>query len=138
MIDERWAQAARTLKGEADFWSLRIVDETIDDHEVRDDVAQPLRTVRDRGAMLIAYVGAGAGYAATANLSACQGERGALADRSPRDRASGDERQLCLAERRTCLAEPARLARAAGARVRGGQYRPAHRRTHRRRADYAH
>jgi hypothetical protein len=54
MIDERWAQAARTLKSEADFWSLRIVDETIDDHEVRDDVAQPLRTVRDRGAMLIA------------------------------------------------------------------------------------
>jgi predicted Zn-dependent protease len=70
MIDERWAQAARTLHSAADFWSLRIVDERIDDHEVRNDVAQPLRTVRDRGAMLIAWVGAGAGYAATANLSA--------------------------------------------------------------------
>lgn len=70
MIDERWAQAARTLKSGADFWSLRIVDETIDDHEVRNDIAQPLRTVRDRGAMLIAWVGSGAGYAATGNLSA--------------------------------------------------------------------
>ena len=70
MIDERGAQAARTLKSDADFWSLRIVDETIDDHEVRNDVAQPLRTVRDRGAMLVAYAGAGAGYAATASLSA--------------------------------------------------------------------
>jgi predicted Zn-dependent protease len=70
MIDERWVQAARTLRSAADFWSLRIVDEQIDDHEVRNDVAQPLRTVRDRGAMLIAWVGAGAGYAATANLSA--------------------------------------------------------------------
>ncbi|MDR6410563.1 TldD/PmbA family protein [Paraburkholderia terricola] len=70
MIDERWAQAARTLKSRAAFWSLRIVDEQIDDHEIRNDVAQPLRSVRDRGAMLIAWVGAGAGYAATANLSA--------------------------------------------------------------------
>ena len=70
MIDERWAQAARTLKSRAAFWSLRIVDEQIDDHEIRNDVAQPLRTVRDRGAMLIAWMGAGAGYAATANLSA--------------------------------------------------------------------
>ncbi|WGS51189.1 TldD/PmbA family protein [Paraburkholderia sp. D15] len=70
MIDERWAQAARTLTSRAAFWSLRIVDEQIDDHEIRNDIAQPLRTVRDRGAMLIAWVGAGAGYAATANLSA--------------------------------------------------------------------
>jgi predicted Zn-dependent protease len=70
MIDECWVQAARSLTSRAGFWSLRIVDERIDDHEVRNDVAQPLRTVRDRGAMLIAWVGAGAGYAATANLSA--------------------------------------------------------------------
>ena len=70
MIDERWAQAARALHSEADFWSLRVVDEQIEDHEVRNDVAQPLTTLRDRGAMLTAWVGAGAGYAATANLSA--------------------------------------------------------------------
>ncbi|MEA3084521.1 MAG: hypothetical protein QOC89_2218 [Paraburkholderia sp.] len=70
MIDERWAQAARSLTSRAAFWSLRIVDEQVDDHEVRNDIAQPMRTVRDRGAMLTAWVGAGAGYAATANLSA--------------------------------------------------------------------
>jgi predicted Zn-dependent protease len=88
MIDERWAQAARTLKSDADFWSLRIVDETIDDHEVRNDVTQPLRTVRDRGAMLIAYVGAGAGYAASANLSAA-GLQAALDIATARAKASG-------------------------------------------------
>jgi predicted Zn-dependent protease len=88
MIDERWAQAARTLKSDADFWSLRIVDETIDDHEVRNDVVQPLRTVRDRGAMLIAYVGAGAGYAASANLSAA-GLQAALDIATARAQASG-------------------------------------------------
>jgi predicted Zn-dependent protease len=87
MIDERWTQAARTLKSGADFWSLRIVDETIDDHEVRNDVAQPLRTVRDRGAMLIAWVGSGAGYAATANLSAA-GLQAALEVATARAKAS--------------------------------------------------
>jgi predicted Zn-dependent protease len=89
MIDERWAHAARALKSDADFWSLRIVDETIDDHEVRNDVAQPLRTVRDRGAMLIAYVGAGAGYAASANLSAA-GLQAALDIATARAHASGE------------------------------------------------
>ncbi|MGA7779067.1 MAG: TldD/PmbA family protein [Paraburkholderia sp.] len=88
MIDERWAQAARTLKSGADFWSLRIVDETIDDHEVRNDIAQPLRTVRDRGAMLIAWVGSGAGYAATGNLSAA-GLQAALDVATARAKASG-------------------------------------------------
>ncbi|WP_322012525.1 TldD/PmbA family protein [Paraburkholderia sp. J12] len=70
MIDERWASAAQALRSGADFWSLRVVDEQIDDHEVRNDVVQPLRTVHERGAMLTAWAGAGAGYAATADLSA--------------------------------------------------------------------
>ncbi|TCK33546.1 putative Zn-dependent protease [Paraburkholderia sp. BL8N3] len=87
MIDERWAQAASTLRSEADFWSLRIVDEQIDDHEVRNDIAQPLSTVRDRGGMLIAWVDAGAGYAATANLSPA-GLQAALDLATARARAS--------------------------------------------------
>ncbi|WP_028220793.1 TldD/PmbA family protein [Paraburkholderia oxyphila] len=70
MIDERWAQAARTLKSGADFWSLRIVDEQIENHAVRNDVVQPLHAVHERGAMVTAWAGAGAGYAATADLSA--------------------------------------------------------------------
>ncbi|AEA65372.1 TldD/PmbA family protein [Burkholderia gladioli] len=69
MIDERWAEAARGLRGDADFWSLRIVDERTDEHEVRNDVAQPLKRTLDRGAMLTAWCGAGAGYAATPDLS---------------------------------------------------------------------
>jgi len=70
MIDERWAKAAQSLKSRADFWSLRVVDEHIEDHEVRNDVVQPLQAVHERGAMLTAWSGAGAGYAATADLSA--------------------------------------------------------------------
>jgi predicted Zn-dependent protease len=70
MIDERWGEAAQTLKSAADFWSLRVVDEHIENHAVRNDVAQPLHTMRERGAMVTAWSGAGAGYAATADLSA--------------------------------------------------------------------
>ncbi|MFW2399037.1 PmbA/TldA family metallopeptidase, partial [Burkholderia pseudomallei] len=69
MIDERWARAARELRCDAGFWSLRVVDERVDEHAVRNDVAQPLSSARDRGAMLVAWCGAGAGYAATADLS---------------------------------------------------------------------
>ena len=49
MIDEnrapgaRAVQAAQGLRSDADFWSLRIVDETIDEHAVRNDVAQLFR-----------------------------------------------------------------------------------------------
>ena len=59
-----------TLASAADFYSVRFVDERTDDHQVRNDVAQPLRRVRDRGAMLTAWRGAGAGYAATPDVSA--------------------------------------------------------------------
>lgn len=89
MIDERWAQAAGKLHSHADFWSLRVVDERIEDHEVRDDVVQPLRTSRDRGAMLTAWVGAGAGYAATADLSPA-GLQAALERASERARAAAE------------------------------------------------
>jgi predicted Zn-dependent protease len=87
MIDERWADAARGLRSEADFWSLRVVDEQIDEHAVRNDIAQPLSSVRDRGAMLIAWAGAGAGYAATVNLSAA-GLQAALDVATARAKAS--------------------------------------------------
>jgi predicted Zn-dependent protease len=62
--------AARTLHTHADFWSLRIVEERIQTHEIRNDIAQPQRMEQDVGAMLTAWVGAGAGYAATGDLSA--------------------------------------------------------------------
>ncbi len=70
MMEERWTLAARVLRSAADFWSVRFVDERTDDHCVRNDVALPARQVRERGAMVTAWAGAGAGYAATADLSA--------------------------------------------------------------------
>lgn len=87
MIDERWSEAAAGLTSAADFWSLRIVDERIEDHVVRNDVAQPFTTLRDRGAMLTAWCGTGAGYAATADLSP-SGLQAALARASERARAA--------------------------------------------------
>ncbi|MGF6775269.1 TldD/PmbA family protein [Paraburkholderia sp. GAS334] len=89
MSDTRWAQAARALRTDADFWSLRIVDEEIVDHAVRNDVVQPLRTQRERGAMLVAWVGAGAGYAASADMSLA-GLQAALDIAVQRARASAD------------------------------------------------
>jgi predicted Zn-dependent protease len=69
MVESLLSRLPRALRSEADFWSVRIVNERTDDHAVRNDVAQPLRIASDRGAMLVAWCGRGAGYAATADLS---------------------------------------------------------------------
>jgi predicted Zn-dependent protease len=69
MVDSLLDRLPHVLRSEADFWSLRIVDERTEDHAVRNDVAQPMRLASDRGAMLVAWSGAGAGYAATADMS---------------------------------------------------------------------
>ena len=69
MVESLLSRLPGTLRSEADFWSVRIVHERTDDHAVRNDVAQPLRIASDRGAMLVAWCGSGAGYAATADLS---------------------------------------------------------------------
>lgn len=87
MIDERCVRAADALKSDSEFWSVRIVDDRTDEHTVRNDVAQPFATVRDRGALLTAWCGAGAGYAATADLSAA-GLQAALDLASERARAA--------------------------------------------------
>jgi len=57
------------LRCDADFWSLRLVDERADCYAVRKNVPQPPALVCDRGAMLTAYAGGGCGYAATSDLS---------------------------------------------------------------------
>jgi predicted Zn-dependent protease len=87
MIDERWSRSAAALKSDADFWSLRIADDRSEDHVVRNDVVQPFATVRDRGALLTAWCGAGAGYAASADLSEA-GLQAALDLASARARAA--------------------------------------------------
>lgn len=87
MIDEQWTRSAAALNSDAEFWSLRIADDRTDEHIVRNDVAQPFATIRDRGALLTAWCGAGAGYAATADLSTV-GLQAALDLASARARAS--------------------------------------------------
>jgi len=57
------------LRCDADFWSLRLVDERAACYAVRKNVPQPPSLVCDRGAMLTAYAGGGCGYAATSDLS---------------------------------------------------------------------
>jgi predicted Zn-dependent protease len=57
------------LRSDADFWSLRLVDEQAECYAVRKNVPQPPVLISDRGAMLTAYAGGGCGYAATSDLS---------------------------------------------------------------------
>jgi len=42
------------LRADADFWSLRVVDEAAHNFAVRKNVPQPAAALRDRGAMLTA------------------------------------------------------------------------------------
>jgi len=53
----------------ADFWSLRIVDETSESYTVRKNVALPPFACSDRGAMATVYADGGYGYAATGDTS---------------------------------------------------------------------
>ena len=62
---------------DADFWSLRFVEESCQSFAVRKNVPQPLAIVTDRGVMATVYAGGGYGYAATADTSE-RGIRGAL------------------------------------------------------------
>ncbi|HEY5365198.1 MAG TPA: TldD/PmbA family protein [Casimicrobiaceae bacterium] len=55
---------------DADFWSLRFVDEATDSYVVRKNVALPFATSLDSGAMATVYANGGYGYAATSDTSA--------------------------------------------------------------------
>ena len=72
------------LSLDADFWSLRLVDEACESFVVRKDVALPFSSSSNRGAMATVYAGGGYGYAATgdtspAGLEAALERAGALA-----------------------------------------------------------
>jgi predicted Zn-dependent protease len=54
---------------DADFWSLRFVDETTACYAVRKDVALPYSASTDRGVMATVYADGGYGYAASADTS---------------------------------------------------------------------
>jgi predicted Zn-dependent protease len=61
----------------ADFWSVRIVEETTESCTVRKNVALPFAASTDLGAMACVYADGGYGYAATGDTSAA-GLRAAL------------------------------------------------------------
>jgi predicted Zn-dependent protease len=54
---------------DADFWSLRFVDQTATTCAVRKNVPLPLERFRDRGLMATVYADGGYGYAATSDLT---------------------------------------------------------------------
>jgi predicted Zn-dependent protease len=54
---------------DADYWSLRLVDEVSESLTVRKNVALPPAFAHDRGAMATVYAGGGCGYAATGDTS---------------------------------------------------------------------
>jgi len=66
---ERLADDFRRLRSDADFWSLRSIEERAENLSVRKNVVQPPVLSNDCGAMLTAYAAGGCGYAATADLS---------------------------------------------------------------------
>ena len=54
---------------DADYWSLRLVDEVSESLTVRKNVAMPPAFAHDRGAMATVYADGGYGYAATGDTS---------------------------------------------------------------------
>ena len=78
MPDQSLLDVAAAADGlDADFWSLRFVEETCESFSVQRNVQQPWAVSTDRGVMASVYAGGGYGYAATADTSP-QGLRNAL------------------------------------------------------------
>jgi predicted Zn-dependent protease len=95
----------------ADYWSLRLVDETSEALTVRKNVALPPAFARDRGAMATVYADGGCGYAATGDTSpeglAAALERAAAWARATARHALVDARTLPRAAPRGEYASPA-------------------------------
>jgi predicted Zn-dependent protease len=70
MFDQPVVDLGESVRGlDADFWSLRFVEETCASFSVRRNVQQPWAVNTDRGVMATVYAGGGYGYAATADAS---------------------------------------------------------------------
>ena len=92
-----------SLRVDADFWSLRFVDETSENYTVRKNVALPLDIATECGVMATVYADGGYGYAATGDTSPAGLRR--LRSRGP---ASGHapRRGMPSPIRRRCPAPP--------------------------------
>ena len=98
------------LDVDADYWSLRFVEETGQSFAVRKNVAQPLSLLTDGGVMASVYAAGGYGYAASADTSDA-GLRAVLARAAHWARASArhaldDSRKLPRAAPRGDYASP--------------------------------
>jgi predicted Zn-dependent protease len=61
--------AVGQLRSDADYWSVRWVEQTAERLDVHNDVVQPPSRTVDRGVMVTAVAGHGHGYAATSDCS---------------------------------------------------------------------
>lgn len=68
-MSDRIAERFRQIVPQADFCSLRLVQERSELLSVRQNVLQPVQTSEDSGAMLTVVDGRGMGYAATSDLT---------------------------------------------------------------------
>jgi predicted Zn-dependent protease len=66
---ERLANRFRSLAPAVDHCSIRVVEEDAEMISVRQNVAEPVQSWRDRGAIITVVDGDGIGYAATSNLA---------------------------------------------------------------------
>ena len=96
---------------DADYWSLRWIDETCESYAMRKNVALPFCASTDRGVMATVHVGGGYGYAATG-------------DTTPADMIAGIEHgvlmedELLVVDRRLAQQVPVRLRAGAADRER--------------------
>ena len=110
------------LSVDADYWSLRFVDQSTATYAVRKNVPLPLARSTDRGVMATVHAGGGYGYAATADLSpaACARRSGAPATgRSPPRRARCSTRGRCRAPLRRATTRRRRSTRPSPRRASG-------------------
>src|SRR5678816_3530800 len=63
---------------DADFWSLRFVEETCESFSVQRNVQQPWAVSTDRGVMASVYAGGGYGYACLLYTSDAADERSSV------------------------------------------------------------
>src|SRR5690348_17226922 len=126
------------LRCDADFWSLRIVDEQAECYAVRKNVPQPPLMISDLGAMLTAYADGGRGDQRPVGARAADGagpgdglgarDRPALPDRFPRHGATGAAGRVRLPRALGTAPLAARVVRAPRRGIRGGRLRSADRR----------
>ena len=104
----------------ADYWSLRLVEETAVGYAVRKNVPLPLAATTDRGVMASVYVDGGYGYAATSDTSAdgvrCALERAAQWARATAKLSLFDSRALPRPAPRGEYTSPSLAARTPSAR----------------------